>query len=393
MGEDILRHSVASKVASSTLHVPLDQAAAQVLIDKARTHPSPCAVIAVDSTGQMSIQSTGRRLLTASCTSHLVQSTTNATTIALYPQHVFYSCALVKIGFTRYPTTPGHAVGICQGTDKLMSMGLADFVDLFKIVRWVSNELISAVQARRCGLVSDGSGIISLVPLHGLSAQWTPCIHDEREYHSHFPGYLTTKDGPRMDDLVLTEIQDRITTVTGLGPVFNRNFDGESSDQNIFARIVRGEVQHWRIWENLSHVAFLTPYGNTPGYTVLVPRKHLPSDVFQLPDQAYVGLLEAAHTVAQHLKNAFGVACCGMFFEGYEVDFVHVKLVPVHGGQYAGPQGFRPVAGATAFLTNYAGYLTSQMGPSVVDQSGLSQQACKLRDTLQERARIAPSKS
>ncbi|KAI9826713.1 MAG: hypothetical protein M1826_006595 [Phylliscum demangeonii] len=301
----------------------------------------------------------------------MVQSMSMASTIPLYPQRTFYTDPLLTVCLNRYPTTPGHAIAVCLGTDELMSMSVENFVDVFKTLRRLSNALISAVQAKRAGLVSDGSDTISVVPLHGLSDQWAPCKHDEMEYHVRFPGYLNSKNGPRLDNLVLTQTRDCITAVTGLGPVFNLSFDGPLFDNNLFARIVRGTEPHWCIWEDEGHVAFLTPYGNTPGYTVLVPRKHLPSDVFRLPEQAYVDLLVAAHTVAQHLKKAFGVARCGMFFEGYEVDYVHVKLVPVHVDRDAGPQGFDPARGVAPFRSKYEGYLTSQRGPLAMNQNEL----------------------
>lgn len=63
---------------------------------------------------------------------------------------------------------------------------------------------------------------------------------------------------------------------------------------------------------------------------MLVPRKHLSSDIFGLNDHDYVDIITAAHTVAQHLKAAFGAKRCGMIFEGYEIDYAHVKLIPVH---------------------------------------------------------------
>ncbi|KAL8903432.1 MAG: hypothetical protein Q9207_003921 [Kuettlingeria erythrocarpa] len=79
-------------------------------------------------------------------------------------------------------------------------------------------------------------------------------------------------------------------------------------------------IWQWRVWEDKKHVAFLTPFANTPGYTVLVPRKHLSSDVFDLNDDDYTDMVAAVYQVAQHLKGAFGSTRCGVFFEGFEID-------------------------------------------------------------------------
>uniref|UniRef100_A0A8C9XWC6 HIT domain-containing protein n=1 Tax=Sander lucioperca TaxID=283035 RepID=A0A8C9XWC6_SANLU len=58
-----------------------------------------------------------------------------------------------------------------------------------------------------------------------------------------------------------------------------------ASNDNLFSRIVRGEQQQWRVWEDNEHVAFLTPYPNSPGLTVVVPRKHLSNYVRQHEDE------------------------------------------------------------------------------------------------------------
>lgn len=44
-----------------------------------------------------------------------------------------------------------------------------------------------------------------------------------------------------------------------------------------------------------AYVTFLTPYGNTLGFTVVVPRKHLDSDIFGLEDKKFNSILEATY--------------------------------------------------------------------------------------------------
>ena len=40
----------------------------------------------------------------------------------------------------------------------------------------------------------------------------------------------------------------------------------------IFDKIVRGEMESYKVWEDNKHLAFLTPFPNTPGFTVLIPK-------------------------------------------------------------------------------------------------------------------------
>ncbi|MCJ1481016.1 hypothetical protein MMC06_001172 [Schaereria dolodes] len=197
-----------------------------------------------------------------------------------------------------------------------------------------------------------------------------------------------------MANSVLERTRDQIAKFSGLTEPFDKQFDGDAADTNIFARIIRGELPQWRVWENNSHVAFLTPYGNTPGFTVIVPRKHLGSDIFALSDNEYVEMVRAAYTVAQYLKEAFGVERCGMFFEGYEIDYAHVKLVPVHHHRLTCEgRTFDVVAGAASFQDTYQGYLTTQLGPLASDLDSITAQAKAMREFHAQAVRIvAPKK-
>ena len=382
MGEDILRHSISSKIAALQQSIPLEDAVAQTIINIAKEHPYPCAVIAISAEGHLAIQSSGRVFLTASHTSFGSQASSIGTTIPLLPQHTFFQDTNLSAGLTRYPLTSGHTVIVCHGNIDLMSLSISNFVNVLITVRKRSAAVSSVTKVHRCGLVNDGSGIVSLIPLHGLSKEWQPVLHVVEEYDATFPGYLTSKNGPRMDEGTLDKFQTSISNVTGITAPFDNQFHGEPTDQNIFARIIRGELPQWRICEDDLHVAFLTPFGNTPGYTVLLPRKHLSSDIFSLNDQEYADIVRAAYTVAQHLKAAFDVTRCGILFEGYEIDYAHVKLVPVHDQQLIDGRSFTPMAGPACFHETYLGYLTSQFGPLASNLGELSEEAIKIQELL-----------
>lgn len=296
---DILRHSVSSKIAAHLQQGnSLYNAVAQAIINKAKECPSPCAAIAISVEGEMSVQSSGRVFLTASQTSLGSQASLTGTTIPLLSQHNILQNAYVSAGLTRYPVNLGHTVLVCHGMKDLSSMSLDNFLAVLCTARTIATAVSSICQVHRSGLVNDGSGTVSLVSLHGLSEEWKPILHNAEEYNSTFPGYLTSKNGPRMDDETMNRIRTSLGNVTGIMEPFNNRLNGKSTDQNLFARIIRGELAQWRIWEDDSHVAFWTPFANTPRYTVLVPRKHLSSDIFGLNDHGYVDIITAAHTVA-----------------------------------------------------------------------------------------------
>ena len=391
MEEDVGTFSVGARVATLKQTMPLDHATRQIMLRRLARVATVCAIIAIDSTGQMSIQSSGRAFLVASCTSSSSAASVIGTTFPLFSQHTFYQDSLLNAGFTRYPWTPGHVVAALNEND-LWSMSIEEFLDVMSTLRGLSRILNDALKTHRSALSYDGGRAISLIPLHGLDNEWSPIVHEGEEYHEMFPGYLTTKPGPTSPNETLDEIQSRIACVSGSKELFDYHFDGDSSDQNLFARIIRGELPQWRVWEDNSHIAFLTPFGNTPGYTVLVPRRHLGSDIFRLEDQEYAGLIKAAYTVAQHLKATFRVEHCGMFFEGYEIDYAHVKLVPVH-QYYSNGKVFVPILGPTAYHKTYEGYLTTQFGPLASDLDALKVDAANFKKLLENQERIITPKT
>uniref|UniRef100_A0A7N6AWK4 HIT domain-containing protein n=1 Tax=Anabas testudineus TaxID=64144 RepID=A0A7N6AWK4_ANATE len=101
------------------------------------------------------------------------------------------------------------------------------------------------------------------------------------------------------------------------------------SHPGLFSRIVRGEEQQWRLWEDEGHVAFLTPFPNSPGFTVLVPRRPLTSDIFRLEKGDYESLVLAARKVSHLLEEGLGAWGVGLIFEGFEIDYAHAKLIPL----------------------------------------------------------------
>ena len=391
VGEDLASFSVGARVAALKQTMPLDHATRQIMLRRLERVPTACTIIAIDSTGQVSIQSSGRALLVASCTSSRSTASVIGTTLPLFSQHTFYQNSLLNAGFTRCPWTSGHVVAALNQND-LWSMSAENFLDVMSTLRGLSWILNDALKTYRSALSYDGGRVVSLIPMHGLTKDWRPIMHEEQEYHEMFPGYLTTKPGPTTPDKTLDKVQSRIARVSGIKEPFNYLFDGDSADQNLFARIVRGELPQWRVWEDDSHIAFLTPFGNTPGYTVLVPRRHLGSDIFRLTDQEYAGMITTAYIVAQHLKTAFEVEHCGMFFEGYEIDYAHIKLVPVHHNYFNG-KAFVPILGPTAYHENYEGHLTTQFGPLASDLDALRVDAANFKKLLENQERIVAPKT
>lgn len=127
----------------------------------------------------------------------------------------------------------------------------------------------------------------------------------------------------------------------------------------IFCSIVRGEAPSHKIWEDEAHIAFLSIFPNTPGFSVVIPKAHCPSYAFAAPDEVLAPLVLAAKRVGRQLDRALdGVARTGMIFEGYGVDHLHAKLFPMHGT--GSDSGFKPRSTPVEkFFTQYEGYISS----------------------------------
>lgn len=247
IGEAILRHSVAEKVVALNGPGSLKEKLSQVIFKKAEKAPSACAIVAINSKGDIAVEFSGRTFPTASCTSSSLTASVLQTTLHLLPQHEIYRTSLVSVGLTRYPITPGHTIIVCRGVDKLMSLSLPKVSTIMYTARQISATLISGSSAQRCGLACDGSGVISLLPHHGLSQDWEAVAHGKRNSMLAFLVISPLKMGQRLRMLFSKRLVPRIAAITGVKEPFNKHFDGDSLNQNIFARIIRGEIPQWRI--------------------------------------------------------------------------------------------------------------------------------------------------
>jgi diadenosine tetraphosphate (Ap4A) HIT family hydrolase len=130
----------------------------------------------------------------------------------------------------------------------------------------------------------------------------------------------------------------------------------------IFDKIIRKEIESYVVWEDEKHIAFLTPFPNTPGLTVVIPKTNLGDYVFALENSTYTDLLAATKKVAMILEKALDVKRVALVFEGTGVAYVHAKLYPLYG----------PLANQTdvwsdhtEFVEEYRGYITTIEGPKM----------------------------
>jgi histidine triad (HIT) family protein len=97
----------------------------------------------------------------------------------------------------------------------------------------------------------------------------------------------------------------------------------------IFCKIVSGEVPAVKIWEDQDHIAILDNAPLTEGMTLVIPKKHMESYIFDVPKLDYKDLILAVKKAGKFLDRGIRAEKIFMVVEGLEVDHAHVKLYPV----------------------------------------------------------------
>ena len=98
---------------------------------------------------------------------------------------------------------------------------------------------------------------------------------------------------------------------------------------SIFTKIVAGEIPCYRIAEDENYLAFLDVNPNAKGHTLCIPKQEI-NKLFDLDDQAYLGLMLFAKKVAVALEKTVPCKRIGMAVIGLEVPHAHVHLIPLN---------------------------------------------------------------
>lgn len=146
----------------------------------------------------------------------------------------------------------------------------------------------------------------------------------------------------------------------------------------IFCKIIKGEAPAHKIWEDEKHLAFLSIFPNTEGFSVVVTKEHYPSYAFDLPEEVLIDLISATKKVAKLLDAKLeDVGRTGMIFEGFGVDHVHTKLFPMHGTKMS---EWKPLkSNVDKYFEKYEGYISSH-DYKRADDERLAQLAKKIRN-------------
>lgn len=99
----------------------------------------------------------------------------------------------------------------------------------------------------------------------------------------------------------------------------------------IFCKIITGEIPSDKIWENDEFLAILDLFPNTKGMTLVMPKVHYDSYVFNMPDDVYKKFFLVSKEVAKLLDKKLKTKRTAMVMEGLGVNHAHLKLYPLYG--------------------------------------------------------------
>ena len=105
---------------------------------------------------------------------------------------------------------------------------------------------------------------------------------------------------------------------------------------NVFARILRGEIQAHTVYEDPHTLAFMDVMPQSDGHTLVIPKTQA-ENLFDLPADALVATILTTQRVARAVKKAFDapgvmIAQLNGRGAGQSVFHIHFHIVPRYEG-------------------------------------------------------------
>lgn len=96
---------------------------------------------------------------------------------------------------------------------------------------------------------------------------------------------------------------------------------------SIFTKIISGDIPCHKIYEDDKTFAFLDIHPVHEGHTLVIPKNQV-EFVWDLPDEDYRAVMEAAKKVASRLREVLPYAYISERIVGVDVPHAHVHLIP-----------------------------------------------------------------
>jgi len=133
----------------------------------------------------------------------------------------------------------------------------------------------------------------------------------------------------------------------------------------IFCKIAKKELPAHVIYEDNDFIATLDINPNVEGMTLVMPKKHYGSDIFEIDDDFYKKYMIITKKIVKMLEKGLNVKRVAMVAEGMGVNHAHIKLYPLHG---LSEKFVETWCEEKVFFDKYPGYVTTLLGPRADDK-------------------------
>lgn len=100
----------------------------------------------------------------------------------------------------------------------------------------------------------------------------------------------------------------------------------------MFSRIISGEIDSYKLYEDKYTFAFLDIFPFQPGHTLIIPKIEI--DYFvDVPEPYYTGVFLTAKQLAPAIQQAVGAERVGTMIQGMDVPHFHYHIIPMYKGE------------------------------------------------------------
>ncbi len=108
---------------------------------------------------------------------------------------------------------------------------------------------------------------------------------------------------------------------------------------SVFAKIIRGEIPCYKVYEDERTLAFLDIAPEAEGHTLVIPKVEV-DKVYDLTDEDYMAVMKTVKKLAKHMEEVLGERM-QIKIVGIDVPHAHVHILPVN-ENWAGERFMKP---------------------------------------------------
>jgi histidine triad (HIT) family protein len=96
---------------------------------------------------------------------------------------------------------------------------------------------------------------------------------------------------------------------------------------SIFSKIISGEIQSYKIFEDNFTVSFLDINPINPGHVIVVPKLEV-DQIWQVPEPYYAKIFENSKIISQAISKSTKCLRVCTWTEGFEIPHAHYHICP-----------------------------------------------------------------